>query len=544
MAASYLARDFLYIVLAASSEAYVIKAATPDYVLHQRISRAIAYLFIPNFLLYYGYKCFIYPFFISPFRNLPQPKGNILYGNAIAQFSKPNGNEFKKWMQNIPNDGLIAFRSFGNDWRLLPTSPATIKQVLSDHAYDWQKPSPVVGFLVEIIGLGLILAEGSVHKFQRKNLLSSFQFSVIRDLHPLFWGKGVEMVEAIQRQHIDDQAEDKKGRIEFNDWTTRVTLDIIGVAGFGKDFDSLNNAKDELVQHYEELLEPDTANAIFFAANILLPGFLVRLLPIAQNAKMNKITGVLADFAVGLARSRREQAEGKGLREDQKDILSMIVRGGQFKDKEVADQVLTMLAAGHETTSSAMTWVAYLLAVNPDMQERLREEIRATIPNINEPITQSIIDSMPYLNAVCNETLRLYPTVPVTIRECVRETVLDGYPVRKGTTLMLVPWAINRSKQLWGEDSEKFDPERWMKPGTANTGGAGSNYAVITFLHGPRSCIGQGFARQELKCLTAAFFGRYKVELDMKDSDIYPAGVVTTKPKNGMHLKLTPQSGW
>lgn len=475
---------------------------------------------------------------------MTEMQGNLLIGNATAQFSKPPGKEFLKWIKTIPNDGLLAFRSFGNDWRLLPTSPTVLKEVLSEKAYDWQKPEPVIAFLVRVLGLGLILAEGTVHKFQRKNLLASFQFSVIRDLHPLFWQKGVEMVEAIQRQHIDHTTGDKKGRIEFNDWTTRVTLDIIGVAGFGQDFNSLNNAKDELVQHYEELLEPDTSNAIYFAACILLPQFLVQMLPISQNSRMNKITGVLADFAVGLAKGRREQAESKGLRDDQKDILSQIIRSKQFTDKEVADQVLTMLAAGHETTSSAMTWVAYLLATHPDVQRRLQEEIRSKISNLNEPITQSIIDSMPYLNAVCNETLRLYPTVPITIREAIRETTLAGYPVRTGTTLMLVPWAINRSPQLWGADSEQFNPERWMKEGHANTGGASSNYSVITFLHGPRSCIGQGFARQEMKCLVAAFFGRYQIELDMKESDIFPAGVVTTKPKNGMHIKINPVPGW
>ena len=198
----------------------------------------------------------------------------------------------------------------------------------------------------------------------------------------------------------------------------------------------------------------------------------------------------------------------------------------------------------HETTSSAMTWVAYLLSVNPKVQERLRREIRDAIPNLETDITSAQTDSLPYLNAVCNETLRLYPTVPITSRESIVDTMLGDQAIPKGTPLMIVPWAINRSPQHWGPNAEVFDPERWMKEGTANTGGAASNYAAITFLHGPRSCIGQAFARSEMKCLVATFFGRFRVELAMPEKDVWPAGVITTKAANGMHIRLEPVDGW
>lgn len=89
-AATYLAKDLMYVLIAASAEAYVMKAATPDYILHHRISRAILYLYLPNFILFFGYKCFIYPFFYSPFRNLPQPKVRTRVNISVSSANDGN----------------------------------------------------------------------------------------------------------------------------------------------------------------------------------------------------------------------------------------------------------------------------------------------------------------------------------------------------------------------------------------------------------------------------------------------------------------------
>jgi cytochrome P450 len=158
----------------------------------------------------------------------------------------------------------------------------------------------------------------------------------------------------------------------------------------------------------------------------------------------------------------------------------------------------------------------------------------------------AILESLPMLNAVCNETLRLYPTVPITVRESVNPTtVLDQY-IPVGTQIILAPWAINRSPQLWGPTANDFVPERWInldgKPN--NNGGARSNYAQLTFLHGPRGCIGKGFAQAELRCLVAAFVGAFEMEPKVKGMVAVPAGVITTKPRDGMELRLTPVGSW
>jgi cytochrome P450 len=117
---------------------------------------------------------------------------------------------------------------------------------------------------------------------------------------------------------------------------------------------------------------------------------------------------------------------------------------------------------------------------------------------------------------------------------------------------MLVPWAVNRSEALWGADARVFDPERWLAKSEtdkrAASGGAESNYAFMTFLHGPRSCIGMSFAKAEFACLLATWVGRFEMELHNKEevdeSKIEVKGGVTARPGKGMYVKTTVLEGW
>lgn len=104
---------------------------------------------------------------------------------------------------------------------------------------------------------------------------------------------------------------------------------------------------------------------------------------------------------------------------------------------------------------------------------------------------------------------------------------------------MIPPWAVNASKELWGEDAAQFVPERWLKSVEGHDGeGKGTNYDFLTFLHGPRSCIGQGFAMGEMHCLVAAWVGAFETQL--RDADFVPVirGGITAKPKGGLHVRV------
>jgi len=248
------------------------------------------------------------------------------------------------WVQDIPNTGLLRFRGFFNEDRLIPTSPETLKSVLSDNSYDFEKPPAIRKFLVKILGAGLILVEGDVHKFQRKNVLPSFQLKHIKELYPVFWGKSRGLLEGIEKE-LDGSPDADNHVVEFGEWATRVTLDIIGLAGMGRDFNAVWNDDDPLVHAYNELLEPTMERAIYFATNIVGPQDLIQKLPISQNKVLRETTGKLKSICLQTVRERRQKVKRGG--ENGTDILSLLIESNNFSDEELVDQMLTFLAAGY-----------------------------------------------------------------------------------------------------------------------------------------------------------------------------------------------------
>lgn len=540
------------------AEAFILTLAIPQYLpanpLFWTLTRVAGFNFAVYYTLAAIYNVVVWPFFLSPLRHLPNPGGEIfLAGNGLAMVQKPPGQDFLKWMREVPNDGLIYFRGPLYQDQLLVTDPKVLGELLVTKAYDFEKPKEVRDFLRQVLGDGLIIVEGDVHKFQRKHVSPVFAFRHIKDLYPLMYRKANQMTEAVQAEVADSNATSEKGQnsvIEINHWANKVTMDIIGVAGLGRDFNALRNSDDELIQNYEELLEPKREKTIYFLLQIIGPAKLISYLPWHINRRFHILTASLSRICQDLVVAKKRAIEKDRESPDNLDILSVLIKSNNFSDRELSEQMLTFLAAGHETTSSAFTWLTYLLALHPDIQSRLRNEVLTHIPAdvSSEPELAKLIESLPLLNAVAYETLRLYPTVPITVRQSIRPTTLNDVFIPKGTQIILSPWAINRSPHLWGKDAESFIPDRWIDAdpsspfgGHANNhGGAPSAYAQLTFLHGPRSCIGAAFARAELRCLAAAFVRSFNVELARPGVEAVPAGVVTTKPRDGMHLRLTP----
>jgi len=493
------------------------------------------------------YQLFLYPFVLDPLRRLPVAKGFLpIIGHSQILFSKPNGSGHLQIVKDTPNDGLILTRSLFHMNRLIATTPTTLADVLVHKSYDFQKPAWVRNFLRRFLGDGLLITEGEEHKHHRKLIMPAFHFRHIKELYPVFWSKSMELCDAVRAVIHEDPSKIH----EIGHYATQVTLDIIGLAGLGRDIGSLHNGEDELIATYEEILEPTTEKVVYFFLHLVLPSWFIKALPWKINQRTNINTGrlkrICTDF-VTAKKSAMKTGEDSD-KASSRDILSIMIRTNNFSNENLVDQLLTFLAAGHETTSSALTWATYLLSLHPDMQTRLRAEIHQFIP---DPAVLSeagfdvagVLESMPYLNGVCSEVLRLYPTVPLTTRVAVRDTTVGGHFIPKDTQIFIGPWAINRNPKLWGSDAEEFVPDRWIDKATGRAtmnGGADSNYAFLTFLHGPRSCIGEKFARAELRALLAAFVGSFAMEMADPTEKIIVAGTITVKAKNGMKLRLTP----
>ncbi|KAL1960130.1 hypothetical protein VTO42DRAFT_302 [Malbranchea cinnamomea] len=528
----------VWIAAAVGSSLFLI-SHLPEYSVNGSLAATcvVAYLFLRAGEAVYWIV--LYPAFFTPFKHLPVPPGRSIWnGHHAVMAGEAPGDPSRRWAMEIPNNGLIRYYLMLNFERILVTTPKALSEVLTHKAYDFEKPRDALFFLTKILGKGLVLAEGEVHKAQRRNLNPAFSYRHIKDLYPIFWKKGIEMVEAIEKTIAELPPEQRTFNV--GDWAGRVTLDIIGLAAAGQRFNAVADPNNELHQRYKRLTGGGGRSIIRFFFVLFAPKLFYKLVPFGRNKDIMDGSRYIRAFSRKVIQEKKQKmANGE---EKDVDIISVALESGLFTEDALVDQVMTFLAAGHETTATSLQWSAYALCKHPDIQARLREEVRSNLPPISgtnaAPITASQIDSLPYLNAFCNEILRYYPPVRISVREAVKDTYIADTFIPKGTVISIVPPAMNRNPEYWGPDADEFNPDRWLGPGKSNNGGATSNYAFLTFLHGPRSCIGAGFSRAELACLVAVLVSRFEFELADPNKELELSTDVTVKPKDGVDVRV------
>jgi len=277
--------------------------------------------------------------------------------------------------------------------------------------------------------------------------------------------------------------------------------------------------------------------------SLIFPAFLVQSLPLKRTRDVAHAASTIRRVTAQIIAAKKSALATSQEDAESKDILSVMLKSNAYTgsdgESSMRDQMMTFLAAGHETTATSMIWAIHTLSLpeNRHIQSRLRAEIHAAFPSgAPATITYDQLSSLKYLSHITSEVLRLYPPVGVTLRVAAEDTSLNGVFVPKGTSIVISPFAMNRSAALWGADAEEFRPERWAC-GEDGTATVESNYGFLTFLAGPRGCIGNVFAKVEFKCLLAAAIGKFEFEQDGK-RELVVKGSITAKPRGGMPVTV------
>ena len=196
-------------------------------------------------------------------------------GQSMKLRRDPNGQAelYRTWSENLPNDGIIRYLGMFNTEILIPVSPKALAEVLVQRSYEFIKPPGLVTGLGKILGVGVFLAEGDEHKKQRKDLMPAFAFRHIKELYPIFWSKSGELVSALISHGETGRREgDRWGAsIDVKDWASRATLDIIGLAGLGRDFDAIKDPENELIRTYKKIFSADRRSQIHAALFMIAP---------------------------------------------------------------------------------------------------------------------------------------------------------------------------------------------------------------------------------------------------------------------------------
>jgi len=217
------------------------------------------------------------------------------------------------------------------------------------------------------------------------------------------------------------------------------------------------------------------------------------------------------------------------------DLLTLLLTahdpegGSLFSGREVFDNVMTFVFAGHETTANALIWTLYLLSQFDDADAAVAQEVRRIDA---DALGRGALPELAYTRAVLEEAMRLYPPAPFISREAVAEDTVGGRTIAPRTSVLISTWILHRHHLLW-ERPDEFDPTRFLPGRRENI----RRFAYLPFGAGPRICIGMSFAMQEAMVLLATITRRYRMEL-APGEEVQPLARITLRPKGGLKMRL------
>lgn len=435
------------------------------------------------------------------------PKGLPISGNVLA-FRR----DTLKFIRDAAKEygDVVHFRFGPKRHVYMLNNPDMIKEVLVTKQAHFRKGK---GLQVAraVVGDGILTSEGKKHIRQRRLMQPAFHRDRIAGYADAMVRQGVELMEEWKDGEVRDIHQDMM----------KVTLAIITETMFGK---TVKEGADKIGHAIDVGLKYVSTKATSF---IDIP----LSVPTRSNREFVESSEVLDKTIYGLIEERRKSTESHT------DLLAMLLAardeddGQGMTDEQVRDEVMTIFVAGHETTANTMSWIFYLLATHPEVEQKLHDELKSVLggrlPTVED------IPNLTYVNLIISETLRLYPAAWTINREVTEPVEIGGHTYEPGDTLMMSQYVMHRQEKYF-EDPDEFRPERFAGDLLKRI----PAYAYFPFGGGPRVCIGNNFALMEAALLLATIAQRYRLRLSEPDQEVELEPVVTLRPKNGLPMRL------
>jgi len=403
---------------------------------------------------------------------------------------------------------IVSYR-MGGEQMFFVNDPQHIKDIFVTHNKSFMKGRGLQR-AKRLLGEGLLTSEGAVHLRQRRLMQPAFHRESVA-------GYGQTMVAYAERMRdgwVDGRTLDIAA--EMN----RLTLSVVGKTLFDADVESqaveVGEALTGVMDTFWMMMLP------FADAIERLP------VPRLRRARMARVR--LDQIIYRMIADRRASGRDHG------DLLSMLLEaqdeddGGVMTDEQVRDEAMTIFLAGHETTANALTWLWYLVAGAPEVEAKLHEEIDRVLQG-RRP-TFADVGTLPYVERVVTETMRLYPPAWIIGRRALVDYPIGSYVMPARSIIILSPYVLQRDRRYYA-DPERFDPDRW----TAEFRARLPKFAYFPFGGGPRQCIGESFAWMELVLVTATIAQRWKLRL-VPGHPVVPQPLVTLRTKHGMRMTV------
>ncbi|XP_046962446.1 cytochrome P450 4C1-like [Vanessa cardui] len=447
-------------------------------------------------------------------RKIPGPKPQPLLGNVLSYFKKPEKLfVFQRHLHEHYGD--INQIHFSLNIRMVNISnPQAIEKLLSGTENNY-KEHPYT-YLTNWLREGLLVSNGAKWFQRRKMLTKAFHFNILQKYFVTF----KEEAEHFQKVLLEEV---QKQRTNLLSLMSSATLRIMCETAMGSTHENMQS----LMTKYFSSLD-DVGDC--FTQRLVAPW--LHLEPIYQLTGLarreNNAVKHLHTLTNSVVKSRRNFLAEKNFNQfdndaecDSKEKLAMLdlllknEKSGLIDHEGTIEEVDTFMFAGHDTTATAMTFMLMALANEPEIQDKIYEEISEIFGDSDRAVTTEDLNQMKYLECCIKESLRLYPSAPLIARYVQKETVLGGYTVPANTTCLIYIYDLHRRADLYPEP-ERFIPERFLPENCAKR----HPFAYIPFSAGPRNCIGQKFAMMELKTVMCAILRKFRVEPVTKKSDL------------------------
>ncbi|KAG8436954.1 hypothetical protein GDO86_007872 [Hymenochirus boettgeri] len=465
---------------------------------------------------------------VEIFKQFPGPPCHWLLGNA-GKFNR-DGKDLDvmvEWSEKYSGAYPVWFGNFSGFLSI--AHPDYAKAIF---AREEPKTTLSYGFLVPWIGKGLLVLTGPKWFQHRRMLTPGFHYDVLKPY--------VKIISKCTTDMLDNWEKliTKQKTLELFEHITLMTLDSIMRCAFSYE----SNCQKERDSAY--------VKAVFDMS--YLAQLRIRTFPYHNDIifylsphgyRFRKACKISHDHTDKVIRQRKESMkQDKELETIQQkrylDFLDILLfakdeKGQGLSDEDLRAEVDTFMFEGHDTTASGISWILYCIAKYPEHQQKCREEIREVLGD-RQIMEWEDLGKIPYTTMCIKEGLRMYPPVPIvgrTLRNPV--TFFDGRSVPAGTFISLNIYGIHKNSSVW-ENPEVFDPLRFSPENSANR----HPHAFVPFAAGPRNCIGQNFAMNEIKVAVALTLNRFQLSPDLANPPIKIPQLVL-KSLNGIHVHLT-----
>ena len=394
------------------------------------------------------------------------------------------------------------------------SSPAGVRHVLQENSRNYSKATFQYTLLGLVAGQGLLSSDGEFWLRQRRLIQPAFHRARLTRLATLTTDATAAMLDRWDNVAARGDALDIDGEM------MRLTLEIVGTALFSADLANDAGALSRAALATLDHIAHRARSPLAFPPKVPTPRNR------AFMTAIRTLDGAIFDL---IARRRRHPDEAD-------DLLSMLMlardaeTGEGMSDKQLRDEIITFLIAGHETVASLLVWTWYALSLHPAVERKLHDELTTTLDH--RPPTMDDLPRLPYTRKVVDETLRLYPPSWISTRRAIECDTIGGYRIPANALVVMSPYVTHRRVNEW-PNPEGFDPDRF----TPEENAARPRFAYFPFGGGPHLCIGQSFALVEAQLIVASIAQRYRLALTLSQQ-IEVAPLVTLRPKHGMLMRI------